>query len=212
MKVFTSLVLSAASVMMLSAAEVIPLGKASVSLDAGRSRITAGKLVANVDLSWKTKTWFSMKAAKSVMTKPGKDQWQFKATVPVAVGAGKTNVALTVKKVNANTLQYTWSWDANHKEAIGHFMFFSFPIRDYIGKEISFNDKKVKINNIQKFGVYRSRGEEQSVTIKSPDGKTITLESEQNCSTVLSTFKNGSIEIRFTPVGPKKLTVTLTVK
>lgn len=212
MKVFTSLVLSAASVMMLSAAEIIPLGKASVSLDAGSSRITAGKLVANVDLSWKTKTWFSMKAAKSVMTKPGKDQWQFKATVPVAVGAGKTNVALTVKKVNANTLQYTWSWDAVNSEALGHFICLSVPLKEYIGKDVVFNEQKVKITNIQKFGLYRSRGEEQSVTLKTSDGRTLTLECEQNCSTTLSVFKNNIIQIRFTSAGSKKLTATLTVK
>lgn len=212
MKVFTSLVLSAVSATLLSAAEIIPLAK-ECSADVTKGNIIlTGSIKGSLDFIWKTKVWRTLGGSKKVMTKPGKDQWQFKTQTDSITGKGNSSVTLDVKKISADTVQYIWKWDAARKDAVGHFARYSVPIKDFIGKEISIDGTKVKVANVTKFGVYRKRGKGLSSAVKMPSGKTLTMKCEQDVTVLLATFKNGSMDIRFTPVKDQILTLTVSVK
>ena len=211
MKKFTVFAIAAAS-LLLSGAEIIPLEKGSADVTGGDTIVTAGTLRASLSFFWKTTSWISMKSAKSVMSKPEQNQWHFEAQSAPIEGTEKTTVAQTVKKISPDTLEYTWKWDAAPRQAVGHvFMCYVFA-KNFTGYAVSINGQPIKTENESKYGIFRTKKEDQNVTLTTADGRKLTLECKQKCQVILSTRKNSGIEIRFESAGTKTLTVSATVK
>ena len=210
-KIFIALVLVGLG-FFAKAAEVMDLGKAKLDLGAGNPTLMVGSLKAGLNFFWKTDKWYNFQTAGSEIKKVGDNAWQFTASTVPFKGTEKTSFTQLAKKVAPDAVEFEWSYDPSHLAAIGQTFMANFPMKDFDGKEILVNGKKMTVQNMNKFGWFSRKAEEQSLELTAPDGTRLVFECDQKCVMTLSSFKNSGFQVRFQAIGGGKLNLKLTVK
>ena len=194
-----------------NAAEIIEFGKAKLDLSTGDMALMVGEMKANCNFIWKTDKWYSFRKADPKTVKEG-DAWKTTASSAPLKGTEKTAFTQTVKKSAPDAVEFEWNYNPSHLAAAGQTFMANFPMKAFEGKTVLVNGKKMTVQNINKFGWFSRKAEEQSLELTAPDGSTLFFECDQKCVMTLSSFQNSVFQVRFQAIGGGKLNLKLMVK